>query len=108
MREDFSSFLFCVFCASSRLLAIREALSRPGEADEMTFWIREVADHKICPRVPFGAQPAHPAEALGFTERGLDVRNADVKDHVPVVVDASPNPTRDPRPIAGGVAVSNP
>ena len=50
----------------------------------MTLWIREVADDKICPRVLFGAHPTRPAEALGFTERGLDVRNADVKDHVTV------------------------
>ena len=50
----------------------------------MTLWIGEVPDDKICPRVPFGAHPARPAEAFGFTERGLDVRNADVKDHVTV------------------------
>ena len=74
----------------------------------MTLWIREVADDEICPRVPFGAHSARPAEALGFTERGLDVGNANVKDHVTVVVDASANPTRDPRPIAGGVAVYEP
>ena len=50
----------------------------------MTLWIREVGYDKICPRVLFGAHPTRPAEALGFTERGLDVRNADVKDHVTV------------------------
>jgi hypothetical protein len=61
-----------------------KALSRPGEADQMTLWIREVGYDKICPRVLFGAHPTRPAEALGFTERGLDVRNADVKDHVTV------------------------
>jgi hypothetical protein len=74
----------------------------------MTLWIREMANDEICPWAPFGAHSARPAEALGFTERGLDVGNADVKDHVTVVVDASANPTRDPRPIAGGVAVYEP
>ena len=74
----------------------------------MTLWIREVADDKICPRVLFGAHPTRPAEALGFTERGLDVRNANVEDHVTVVIDTSTNSTRDPRPIAGGVAVYEP
>jgi hypothetical protein len=28
------------------------ALPRPGEADQMTLWIREVADDEICTRVP--------------------------------------------------------
>jgi hypothetical protein len=45
---------------------------------------------------------------LGFTECGFDVGNADVKDHIPFVVDASANPTRDACPIAGGVAVYEP
>jgi hypothetical protein len=50
----------------------------------MTLWIREVADDEICPRVFFGAHTAGPAKALGFTESGFDVGNADVKDHVRV------------------------
>ena len=74
----------------------------------MTLWIREVADDEICSRVVFGAHSADPAEALGFTKCGFDVGNADVEDHVRVVVDASANPTRDPCPIASGVAVYEP
>jgi hypothetical protein len=50
----------------------------------MTRWIREVADDEICSRVFFGAHTAGPAKALGFTESGFDVGNADVKDHVRV------------------------
>jgi hypothetical protein len=74
----------------------------------MTLWIREMGDDEICPRVPFGAHLACPAEALGFTECGPDVGNADVKDHVTVVVDASAHSTRDTSPVAGGVAVCKP
>ena len=74
----------------------------------MTLWIREVGDDEVCARVPFGAHLARPAEALGFTECHLNVGNADVKYHVTVVLDASPHPTRDTRPIAGGVAAYKP
>ena len=74
----------------------------------MTLWVCKVADDEICLRVLFGAHSAGPAEALGFTECGFDVGNADLKDHIPFVVDASANPTRDPCPIAGGVAVYEP
>jgi hypothetical protein len=74
----------------------------------MTLWIREVTDNKICPRVLFGAHPTRPAEAFGLTERGLDVRNANVEDHVPVVIDTSTNPTGIPVPSLVVLRFTNP
>ena len=36
-------------------------LCRPGDADQMAFRVREVADHEICSRVFFGAHSTRPA-----------------------------------------------
>jgi Resolvase, N terminal domain len=91
----------------ARSLVSRE-LPWPGEADQVTLGVREVADHEICPWVPFGTHPARPAEALGFLERGLDVGNAHVEDRVGVVAHTSADAAWDPRPIAGRVAVHEP
>ena len=74
----------------------------------MTLWIREVADDEICPRVLFWAHSARPAEALGFAECSFDVGNADVKDHVRVVVDASTTPPGIPVPSLVVLRFTNP
>jgi hypothetical protein len=74
----------------------------------MTLWIREVANDEICPRVFFGAHSADPAEALGFTKCGFDVGNADVEDHVRVVVDAYANPPGIPVPSLVVLRFTNP
>ena len=71
----------------------------------MALRVREVADHEVSPRGLVGAHPARPAEALGLLERGLDVGNADVEDHVAVVAHASADAARDPDPVVGRVAV---
>jgi hypothetical protein len=60
---------------------------------------------KTRPTGSFGAHPALPAEAIGLLERGLDVGNADVEDHVAIVARASADATRDPGPVAGGIAI---
>src|ERR1700733_9805370 len=80
-------------------------LSWPSEADKMTLRIREVGDHKISLRVLFRTHPAHSTEALGPMERGLHVWDPNVKDHVAIVAQTTPDSTRDPGPIAGGVSV---
>jgi hypothetical protein len=80
-------------------------LARTRETDQVTLGISKVADHEICPAVPFGTHSASPAEALGFLERGRDVRNADVEDRVRILAHTSTDAARDPGPIAGRVAV---
>src|ERR1700693_1483085 len=74
----------------------------------MAFGVREVAGHEICSRVFFGAHSTRPAEALGLLERSLDVRNADVEDHVALIAHPSTDAAGDPGPVAGRVAVHEP
>ena len=63
---------------------------------------------KICLRVLFGTHSTRPAEALGLLERRLDVRNADVEDHVALVAHPSADAAGNPGPVAGRVAVHEP
>jgi hypothetical protein len=72
------------------------------------FGVREVADHEICSRGLLGAHSARAAEALGLLERSLDVRNADVENHVALVAHPSADAAGDPGPVAGRVAVHKP
>ncbi len=75
---------------------------------QLVLGVGEVADHEVSPRGLVGTHLARPAEALGLLERGLDVGNADVEDHVAVVAHASADAARDPDPVAGRVAVHEP
>ena len=74
----------------------------------MTFWIREVADNEICPRVPFGTHSTRSTEALGFTKCGLDVWNADVKHHVTAELGPPPTPPGIPVPSLVVLRLTNP
>ena len=68
----------------------------------MALGIGEVANHKVCTRILHWPHPARPTEALGLLKRCLDIRHADVEDHVASVAYTAANTTRNAGSVAGG------
>jgi hypothetical protein len=82
-------------------------LRRTSDADQVALGIGEVAYHESrrgCGR----SQLARPSEVLGLLERGLDVRNRDIKGCAAMVALAAADAARDPDVVAGRVAVHEP